>query len=319
MHWTGGSDRTRTAGCWRRWCSAYVDTAEPAGSQALARGSGLGVSPATIRNTMSDLEEKGYLYHPHTSAGRIPTDLRVSHLRGRRGAARARRPRRSRSVLRLELHAAVHGERAGDDPPSRGAGAGRADPGARRGGGAGPRAVAARAARARAGGLDRLLLVFTLRSGVVRTIFVQVPSTLPPERGAAGGPDPERAARGPHARARSAAPCASACATWAGRTRTASCSTSSSPRATSCSTCRRAGAGRDARQREPARRPAGVRRQQRAHARPARRSPSERDLLAAALGERAAPRPDHHDRRREPRSATGRVHAGHVVLPRSAT
>src|SRR5207245_10831171 len=33
------------------------------------------LSAATIRNTMSDLEEKGFLYHPHTSAGRIPTDL----------------------------------------------------------------------------------------------------------------------------------------------------------------------------------------------------------------------------------------------------
>lgn len=52
----------------------YVETAEPAGSRALARQSGLGVSPATIRNTMSDLEEMGFLYHPHTSAGRIPTD-----------------------------------------------------------------------------------------------------------------------------------------------------------------------------------------------------------------------------------------------------
>jgi len=54
---------------------AYVETAEPAGSRSVARRSGLGVSPATIRNTMSDLEEKGYLSHPHTSAGRIPTDL----------------------------------------------------------------------------------------------------------------------------------------------------------------------------------------------------------------------------------------------------
>src|SRR5688572_31208258 len=52
----------------------YVETAEPAGSRALSRRSGLGVSPATIRNTMSDLEEKGFLFHPHTSAGRIPTD-----------------------------------------------------------------------------------------------------------------------------------------------------------------------------------------------------------------------------------------------------
>ncbi len=51
-----------------------METAEPAGSRTLARRFGLGVSPATIRNTLSDLEEKGYLFHPHTSAGRVPTD-----------------------------------------------------------------------------------------------------------------------------------------------------------------------------------------------------------------------------------------------------
>src|SRR5688572_5179864 len=54
---------------------SYVETAEPAGSRTIARRFGLGVSPATIRNTMSDLEEKGYLFHPHTSAGRVPTDI----------------------------------------------------------------------------------------------------------------------------------------------------------------------------------------------------------------------------------------------------
>lgn len=53
---------------------SFVETAEPAGSRTLSRRFGLGVSPATIRNTMSDLEEKGFLYHPHTSAGRIPTE-----------------------------------------------------------------------------------------------------------------------------------------------------------------------------------------------------------------------------------------------------
>ena len=52
----------------------YVATAEPAGSQTLAKRYGLGVSSATIRSTMSELEVKGYLFHPHTSAGRIPTD-----------------------------------------------------------------------------------------------------------------------------------------------------------------------------------------------------------------------------------------------------
>ncbi|MDX1673766.1 MAG: heat-inducible transcriptional repressor HrcA [Longimicrobiales bacterium] len=52
----------------------YVATAEPAGSRTVAKRYRLGVSPATVRNTMADLEEKGFLFHPHTSAGRIPTD-----------------------------------------------------------------------------------------------------------------------------------------------------------------------------------------------------------------------------------------------------
>lgn len=53
----------------------YVETAEPAGSRTVSRNYDLGVSAATVRNTMSDLEEKGYLFHPHTSAGRVPTDV----------------------------------------------------------------------------------------------------------------------------------------------------------------------------------------------------------------------------------------------------
>lgn len=53
---------------------SYVETAEPAGSRTVSRQFALGVSPATIRNTMSDLEQKGFLFHPHTSAGRIPTE-----------------------------------------------------------------------------------------------------------------------------------------------------------------------------------------------------------------------------------------------------
>lgn len=53
----------------------YVRTGEPVGSETIAERSGLGVSPATIRNEMAALEELGYLGHPHTSAGRIPTDL----------------------------------------------------------------------------------------------------------------------------------------------------------------------------------------------------------------------------------------------------
>ena len=52
----------------------YIVTAEPVGSRQLAKKYALGLSPATIRNTMADLEEVGYLTHPHTSAGRMPTD-----------------------------------------------------------------------------------------------------------------------------------------------------------------------------------------------------------------------------------------------------
>ncbi len=52
----------------------YVETGEPVGSRAVARRHDIGVSPATIRNEMADLEEMGYLLQPHTSAGRIPSD-----------------------------------------------------------------------------------------------------------------------------------------------------------------------------------------------------------------------------------------------------
>ncbi len=51
-----------------------VRSAEPVGSRTISRKFDLGVSPATVRNEMSDLEEMGYLSHPHTSAGRVPSD-----------------------------------------------------------------------------------------------------------------------------------------------------------------------------------------------------------------------------------------------------
>src|SRR5262249_40190976 len=64
----------------------YTLTAEPVGSRQLAKKYALGLSPATIRNTMGDLEEMGYLGQPHTSAGRGPTDkadrLYVDRLKG---------------------------------------------------------------------------------------------------------------------------------------------------------------------------------------------------------------------------------------------
>lgn len=53
----------------------FVLTATPVGSRQLSRHLGLDLSPATIRNVMSDLEDMGLLAHPHTSAGRVPSDL----------------------------------------------------------------------------------------------------------------------------------------------------------------------------------------------------------------------------------------------------
>src|SRR6266496_4133315 len=52
----------------------FIQTAEPVGSKALAERYSLGISSATIRNELATLEEQGFLSHPHTSAGRVPTD-----------------------------------------------------------------------------------------------------------------------------------------------------------------------------------------------------------------------------------------------------
>src|SRR5712691_10384835 len=157
----------------------YVQTAEPAGSRTVARRTSLGLSPATIRSTMSDLEEKGYLYHPHTSAGRIPTDL-AYRVYVDSVMKPPPVPRAQADQIREELAA---GERTAID------------------------AILSRAAQV-LGVLtkelgvavsptlvepvlerldllqvssERLLLVLTLKSGVVRTIFVEVPSQLSAE------------------------------------------------------------------------------------------------------------------------------------------
>src|SRR5580704_10262473 len=53
----------------------YVTTAEPIGSEALVQKYELGVRSATVRNEMAEMSELGYLEQPHTSAGRIPSDL----------------------------------------------------------------------------------------------------------------------------------------------------------------------------------------------------------------------------------------------------
>ena len=155
----------------------YVETAEPAGSRTVSKRFGLSLSPASIRNTMSDLEEKGYLYHPHTSAGRIPTDLAYreyvnslmrlppisasesSQIREGLGDYNAvdqilERAAQVLGVLTKELGVAV-----------------------------GPTLDAAVLERLELlqASSARLLLVLTLKSGVVRSIFVEVPARLAPE------------------------------------------------------------------------------------------------------------------------------------------
>ena len=158
---------------------AYIDTAEPAGSHAVARRSGLGVSSATIRSTMSELEDKGYLYHPHTSAGRIPTD------RGYRtyvdGLVRLAPPtEQEREMLRQELQPPPATNAVGEilRRAAQVLGVLTQELGVA----VAPAldAVVLERLELVSVASDRLLLVFNLRSGVVRTIFVQVPSRLAP-------------------------------------------------------------------------------------------------------------------------------------------
>ncbi len=71
----------------------YIQTGEPAGSRTISKKYLRGSSPATIRNEMADLEEMGYFYQPHTSAGRLPTStayrLYVDSIMQRRRSAPA--------------------------------------------------------------------------------------------------------------------------------------------------------------------------------------------------------------------------------------
>ena len=64
----------RTLGTLIAVVRTHIETGEPVGSRTVSRQTPLGLSPASIRNIMMDLEEEGYLEQPHTSAGRVPTD-----------------------------------------------------------------------------------------------------------------------------------------------------------------------------------------------------------------------------------------------------
>src|SRR5918997_2640096 len=66
------SDRARDV--FRLVVESYLNSGQPVGSRTISRLPGINLSPASIRNVMQDLEELGLLGHPHTSAGRIPTE-----------------------------------------------------------------------------------------------------------------------------------------------------------------------------------------------------------------------------------------------------
>jgi heat-inducible transcriptional repressor len=152
----------------------YIATAEPAGSQTVARRFSLGISPASIRSTMSDLEAKGLLYHPHTSAGRIPTDLAyrvyVDSLVHRAPDAG------TREQLEAELTAAASASELLLGRAAQVLGILTHELGV---------AVAPalesivleRVELAPVSG-DRMLLVLNLQSGVVRTIYIRLPGAM---------------------------------------------------------------------------------------------------------------------------------------------
>jgi heat-inducible transcriptional repressor len=67
------SDRTRRI--LATLIRSYIETGEPVASATLAARAGLNLSSATVRNVLAQLEEMGYVWQPHTSAGRVPTDV----------------------------------------------------------------------------------------------------------------------------------------------------------------------------------------------------------------------------------------------------
>lgn len=156
----------------------YVETAEPAGSRTVAKRARLGISPATVRNTMSDLEEKGYLCHPHTSAGRMPTDLGYRlYVDGLLNQPRRLGP--DPHELRLELASA---EKTGVELLIRRAaqvlGLLTSELGIATGPGLGD-AVLDRVELVSVAE-SKVLLVLTLRTQDVRTVFVDVPTAIAP-------------------------------------------------------------------------------------------------------------------------------------------
>ena len=89
---------TRKRDILRRVVEEYIATGEPVGSKTVVDSSGLGVSASTVRGELAELESLGLLTHPHTSAGRIPTDSGYRFYATRCSSARCCDPSGSRST-----------------------------------------------------------------------------------------------------------------------------------------------------------------------------------------------------------------------------
>lgn len=159
----------------------YVDTAEPTGSRTVAKRHALGVSPATIRNTMADLEEKGFLFHPHTSAGRIPTDLAYRYYVNTLMRPVRLTPAEQRRVRR-ELAESLEGQGPLERLVHRAAQALGLITG-ELGVAMAPRLDEVRLEKVDLVSVasDRVLLVFTLQNGSIRTVYVDLAMQVPQE------------------------------------------------------------------------------------------------------------------------------------------
>lgn len=156
---------------------SFVRTAAPAGSRRIGKEYALGVSPATIRNTMADLESKGLLSHPYTSAGRLPTDLAYRYYVDalmRWGGIR----KRDQAKIERELGDADAG--GVEDLMGKAARVLSLLTG-ELGLAVGPTLATATLERLELVPLssEKVLLVFTIESGVVRTVYVDVATRVP--------------------------------------------------------------------------------------------------------------------------------------------
>ena len=158
---------------------SFVRTAAPAGSRRIGKDYGLGVSAATIRNTMADLEGKGLLTHPYTSAGRLPTDLAYRYyVNALMQWGRIRR--RDRAKIEREFRDVEVG--VVEDLVSKAARVLSLLTG-ELGLAIGPTLAKATLERLELVSVssEKVLLVFTIESGVVRTVYVDVTTRVPRE------------------------------------------------------------------------------------------------------------------------------------------